>query len=65
VENIISLLGPKTANTGNDELSIVKSHARMLETELKKAAAFTPGGITHDHFADLAERLDLALHPKS
>jgi hypothetical protein len=66
VEEIITLLGPKTkANTGNDALSIVKSHARMLETELKKAAALSPEGITRDHFVDLAERLDLALHPKS
>ena len=65
VEDIIASLRPRTANTGNDALSIVKSHARMLETELKKAAAVSPEGITRDHFVDLAERLDLALHPKS
>jgi hypothetical protein len=65
VDNIIALLAPKTSNTGNDALSIVKSHARMLETELKKAAVLYPEGITRDHFVDLAERLDLALHPKS
>jgi hypothetical protein len=65
VEDIIASLRPRTANSGNDALSIVKSHARMLEAELKKAAALYPEGITRDHFVDLAERLDLALHPKS
>ena len=63
VEDIIALLGPKMANTENDALSIVKSHARMLEAELKKAAALYPEGITRDHFVDLAERLERALKP--
>jgi Met-zincin len=65
VEDVIALLGGKTADTGNDALSIVKSHARMLEAELKKATVLSPVGITRDHFVDLTERLDLALHPKS
>jgi len=65
VEGLIRLSDPKTNASDNDALSIAKAHARMLEGELKKAAAHAPNGITHDHFADLAERLDLALHPKS
>jgi Met-zincin/Domain of unknown function (DUF5117)/Domain of unknown function (DUF5118) len=65
VEDVIALLGGKTADTGNDALSIVKSHARMLEAELKKATVLSLVGITRDHFVDLTERLDLALHPKS
>ena len=63
VENIIASLRPRTANTGNDALSIVKWHARMLEAELKKAATLYPEGITRDHFVDLAERLERALKP--
>jgi hypothetical protein len=65
VEGLIKLSDPKTNVSDNDVLSIVKAHARMLEAELKKAATHAPNEVTHDHFADLAERLDLALHPKS
>ncbi|WP_419788877.1 zinc-dependent metalloprotease [Mucilaginibacter sp. E4BP6] len=65
VEGLIALLDPKTTATDNDALSIAKAHAKMLEAELRKAAARTPRGITHDHFVDLSERLELALHPKS
>ncbi|MDN5287877.1 MAG: hypothetical protein JWR38_4151 [Mucilaginibacter sp.] len=64
VEGVINLLDPKTAVGYSDALSIAKAHARMLEAELKKAS-HTSGSITRDHFIDLTERLDLALHPKS
>jgi hypothetical protein len=64
VESVINLLEPKTAEAYSDALSIAKAHARMLEAELKKAS-HTSSGITRDHFIDLTERLDLALHPKS
>ncbi len=66
VERLCKLISPKgTTNRDNDCLSILKAHARVLETEIKGTASRTPAGLTHEHLIDLAERLDLALNPKS
>ncbi len=65
VEGVIALLSTKSSEVYSDELSIAKAHAKMLEAEFRRTAAHTASGMTRDHFADLAERLDMALHPKS
>jgi hypothetical protein len=65
VEGIIILLDRRMADPDSDELSIIKAQAKSLSIQINKAGKNAPNSISRAHFADLYERLNLALHPKS
>ncbi|HWZ04556.1 MAG TPA: zinc-dependent metalloprotease [Mucilaginibacter sp.] len=65
VQGIVALLNPKAGISGNDALSIVKAHAKVLAAQIKGAAAQATDTGTKDHLTDLYDRLHDALYPKS
>jgi hypothetical protein len=64
IESIILLLSPKSMGTDNDGLSIIKAHAKLLESELKSASTHNPDAVTRQHLVDMFERLNNALKPR-
>jgi len=64
VENLAALIAPLTSVRSNDNLSIAKEHARVLEKDIRKILLKAGQGITRAHLNDLAERLHTSLNPR-
>ena len=68
VNRIVQLIGTRektTLNMGDDEVSIIRAHARELAAGIKAASARYTAGETRDHLEDLYERLEVSLKPRS
>ena len=61
---LIGVDGKGKLNMGDDELSILKAHAKELAGAIKSASARYPASVTRAHLDDLYERLELSLKPK-
>jgi hypothetical protein len=73
VNKIVDLIGTPDKpglDLGDDEMSIIKAHARELAAAIKVASARypasvgQPASVTRDHLDDLYERLELSLKPR-
>ena len=73
VNKIVSLIGTPGKpglDIGDDELSIIKAHAKELAAAIKvaavryPAAVREPASVTRDHLEDLYERLEFSLKPR-
>jgi len=65
VNRLCLLINPKAStDKGNDALSILKMHAKGLESAIRSASLHAPDDLTRGHLTDMAERLNLALRPK-
>jgi hypothetical protein len=74
VNKIVNLIGTPEKpglDMGDDELSIIKAHAKELAVAIKAAsvrypaAVGQPASVTRDHLEDLYERLELSLKPRN
>ena len=68
VDLIVKLIGTPEKpglNIGDDELSIIKAHAKELAATIKAASVRYPASVTRDHLEDLYERLELSLKPRN
>jgi Met-zincin/Domain of unknown function (DUF5117)/Domain of unknown function (DUF5118) len=68
VNKIVSLIGtPEKSglDMGDDEMSIIKAHARALAAAIKAASVREQASVTRDHLEDLYERLELSLKPRN
>lgn len=64
VQGVVALLDPKAGISGNDALSVIKAHAKLLASEFKNASIHCPDTMTRQHLVDMYERLNNALKPK-
>lgn len=64
VEGLNAMLSPKNPAVGNDNISIAKAQAGILEKELRSSLGRTASGITRAHMLDLIGRLHEALTGK-
>jgi len=62
---LIGVDGKSKLNMGDDELSILKAHAKELAGAIKPASARYPASVTRAHLDDLYERLELSLKPRN
>jgi hypothetical protein len=68
---LIGTPGKPGLDMGDDELSIIKAHARELAAAIKAASLRypatmgQPASVTRDHLEDLYERLELSLKPRN
>ena len=68
VDKIVSLIGAPEKpglDMGDDELSIIKAHAKELATAIKAATVRYPASVTREHLDDLYERLEFAVKPRN
>lgn len=68
VNKIVQLIGSPGKPglyMGDDELSIIKAHAKELAAAIKAASVRAPASVTRDHLEDLYERLELSLKPRN
>jgi len=67
---LIGTPGKPGLDIGDDELSIIKAHAKALAAAIKVAAVRYPAAVrepawvTRDHLEDLYERLEFSLKPR-
>jgi Met-zincin/Domain of unknown function (DUF5117)/Domain of unknown function (DUF5118) len=67
VNRIVSLIGTPEkpgVDMGDDEMSIIKAHAKELAAAIKAASERRQASVTRDHLEDLYERLELSLKPR-
>ena len=62
---LIGVDGKSKLNMDDDELSILKAHAKELARTIKLASALYPSSVTRAHLDDLYERLELSLKPRN
>ena len=68
VNRIVSLIGTPEKpglDMGDDEMSIIKAHAKELAAAIKAASERQQASVTRDHLEDLYERLELSLKPRN
>jgi hypothetical protein len=68
VNMLVKLIGTPEKpglDMGNDEMSIIKAHAKELAGSIKAASLRYPASVTRDHLEDLYERLELSLKPRN
>lgn len=66
VQQLCMLISPsaKGINMTDDVLSMLKAHARELETAVRAASVRAGDALTRDHLVDIAERLQQARKPQ-
>ena len=65
IEKLIGTPEKPGLDMGDDELSIIKAHAKELAAVIKAASARYPASVTRDHLEDIYERLELSLKPRN
>jgi hypothetical protein len=66
VQRLCILISPsaKGINMTDDVVSVLKAHARELETAIRSASVGAGDALTRDHLVDIAERLQQARKPQ-